>query len=846
MNDSHEAQDSKTTPASIAHSSSGAAASDDGLQIGPYRLVRKLGEGGMGAVWLGEQHEPVHRVVALKLIRAGMDSANVVARFSSERQALALMQHPAIARVYDAGSTPDGRPYFVMEHIEGVPITEYCDTHRFSIRQRLELFVTLCEGIQHAHQKAILHRDLKPSNVLVEDPDGKPAIKIIDFGLAKAIGSRPEYMAETTLAGEVVGTPRYMSPEQLDFSPDGVDTRSDVYSLGVLLYELLTGTTPHSDTRAFDELLSSIRHGDVTPPSQRFAKSTEATNEAAARLGAPAETIKKQLSGDLDWITVKALATDREQRYNSASEFAADIERHLGDQPVQARPPSASYRIGKFVKRNRLSVALGGLAAALVVGLAVTMTVQAIRIAKERDRANHEAETTRSIAQFLTRMFTVPNPTVARGNSITAREILDNASNEIVSNLKPSPEVRSKLMSTMGETYLELGLPQKAKPLLEEAIALQSQSLGKENPATLRSMAGLGKTLQYLGQSAEAERLLRSTLESQRRVLGPASDETLLTADLLAEVLTARGEFAETEKLVRETIQLQSRSFGPASTQTLRSQRVLSNALGGEGKYQEAETQIRSALAVHRRALGPEHPGTLYEANLLGQTLIRLGQYPEAEKALRDTLEIERRVLGRTHPNTLATAGNLAAALSRQGRERDAIALDRDNLNDLMKAFGPDHPFTLNVQNDLAIALATSKQFAEAETIFRAVAGGRRRTLPPGHPLIVNSLCNVGLILSYEGRHPEAERVFQDAVAEAKRAEGSRTLAVAYFNYGCGAALAGRKEQSLQLLERAISLGLDPGAYDFSRQDDLKSLRGDPGFEALAARLRSSTSASAK
>jgi eukaryotic-like serine/threonine-protein kinase len=815
---------------------------DSERRIGPYLLVRKLGEGGMGAVWLAEQQEPVRRMVALKLIRAGMDSESVIRRFSSERQALALMRHPAIARVYDAGSTPDGRPYFVMEHVDGVPITDYCDAHRLTIPQRLELFVTVCEGIQHAHQKAILHRDLKPSNVLVEEQDGKPAVKIIDFGLAKEIGSS----LTQTMASEVVGTPRYMSPEQLDFGPDGVDTRTDVYSLGVMLYELLTGTTPHSESRAFDELLSNIRLGDVSPPSSRFAITTEASSAAAAQCGATPEAVRKQLAGDLDWITVKALATDREQRYSSASEFAADILRHLRDEPVQARRPSAAYRMAKFARRNRLSVLLGGLAATLVVGLAVTMTVQAIRIAKERDRANHEAETTRSIAQFLTRMFAVSNPNEARGNSVTAREILDNASQQIESNLKQSPEVRGQLMYTMGDTYLGLGLPKKAKTLLENAIALQSQALGKENPATLRSMTRLGYTLGILGDYADAEKLLRSTLETERRTLGNDNVDVLSTAGFLADVLSVLGRKAETEKLVLETIQAQSRIFGPEGGQTLRSERVLSKTLFDERKYQEAEQQMRDTLAVHRRVFGAEYPGTLYEANLFGMTLNSLGRYAEAEKLQRETLEIQKRVLGPAHPNTMATLGNLALAVQGQGRRSEAIALYRDALASQIKMFGPDHLSTLNVENDLAIALDQDHQFAEAAALFRSVIEKRRRTLPPGHPLVIDGICSLGTTLAYLGQHAEAERMFQDAVREAQRSEGSAPLAEAYFHYGVGAALAGDRPKALELLEKAVGLGLDPVTYGFSKESDLKSMHGDTRFEALAARMHSPSGADRK
>jgi non-specific serine/threonine protein kinase/serine/threonine-protein kinase len=814
-------------------------------RIGPYVLVKKLGEGGMGAVWLAEQQEPIRRKVALKFIRDGLDAGNLAARFSSERQALALMQHPAIAHVYDTGATDDGKPYFVMEYIEGVPVTEYCDAHRLTITERLGLFVDICDGMQHAHQKAILHRDLKPSNVLVTELDGKPTVRIIDFGLAKSLSSPETTMAQRTIAGEVVGTPRYMSPEQLDFSPNGIDTRTDVYSLGVVLYELLTGTTPHSNTRAFDELLTNIRHGDVSPPSGRFAKNTPESIEAAAKLAATADAVRKQLEGDLDWITLKALANDREQRYSSASEFAADIRRHLQNEPVQARRPSASYRMAKFVKRNRLAVGLAGVAAVAVVGLAVAMTVQAIRIAKERDRANHEAETARDIAQFLTRMFRVSDPSQARGKSVTAREILDNASQQIQSNLTQSPEVRGRLMSTMGETYLGLGLSQQAKPLLEQAIQVQSQALGRNNPATLRSMTYLGDAMYTLGHYQDAEKLLRSIFETQLRELGPDNQDTLLCENVLAEDLTAASKSKESEAMARDGVQRQSRLLGPEAPDTLRFRRILSRALLDQRKFPEAEKQTRETLEMHRRRLGADHPATLYEASLLAGALKNLGRLSDAEKLDRETLEIQKRVLGPEHNNTLATATDLAEVLGNQKRLPEAIQIYRETLAIRMKLDGPDHPHTTAVQNGLAIAYATEKQFGKAEPLFRAIAEVRRRTLLPGHRQIVYALCNLAITLSYMGEHVAAEQVFRDAVSEAQRGESSVPLATAYFYYGSGAALAGRHKQALEMLDRAAAVGL-PATIDLATTDDLKSLRGDARFEALVAQRKASSSTTAK
>lgn len=375
-----------------------------GDTIGSYRLLQLIGQGGMGEVWLAEQKAPVRRRVALKLIKAGMDSREVVARFESERQALAVMDHPAIAKVFDAGTTLQGRPYFVMEYVAGISITGYCDQHKLSMRERLHLFVQVCEGVQHAHQKAIIHRDLKPSNILVTEVDGKPAPKIIDFGVAKAISQRLTAETIFTQVGAVIGTPEYMSPEQADPATDDIDTRSDVYSLGVILYELLVGALPldlkELRKLAFHELLRRLREDDVPRPSTKLRTLGERSGVAAQNRRTEPGTLTRQLRGDLDAITLKALDKNRSRRYGSPSDFAADIKRYLNDEPVVATPPSLTYRAQKFVRRHRFGVAAAATVACLLIALAVSMTVQRVRIAHERDRANREAATAKACRIF--------------------------------------------------------------------------------------------------------------------------------------------------------------------------------------------------------------------------------------------------------------------------------------------------------------------------------------------------------------------------------------------------------------------------------------------------------------
>jgi non-specific serine/threonine protein kinase/serine/threonine-protein kinase len=438
--------------------------------IGPYQLLQPIGSGGMGEVWLAEQTQPVRRRVALKLIKAGMDTGEVVARFQSERQALALMDHPSIAKVFDAGSTPQGRPYFVMEYITGVPITTYCDQHRMILRKRLELFVQVCEGVQHAHHKAIIHRDLKPSNILVSEVDGKPVPRIIDFGIAKAVS--PPLTAETvfTQIGAILGTPAYMSPEQAGSSGADVDTRTDVYSLGVVLYELLVGVRPLDfHELAFDELLRRLREQEAPRPSTKLRTLGNQFSATAQDRGADPTTLARQLRGDLDAITLKTLEKDRSRRYGSPSDLAADIERYLNNEAVLAVPPSAAYRARKFLRRYR------GPLAAISVCLVVLMVAAAISI-RQSIRANREAAAAQAVNDFLQNdllsqasIYTQWGPRGKTDPDLKVRTALDRAAVRIAGRFDRQPEVEAAIRDTIGQTYLELGLHLEARKQFERA-----------------------------------------------------------------------------------------------------------------------------------------------------------------------------------------------------------------------------------------------------------------------------------------------------------------------------------------------------------------------------------------
>jgi non-specific serine/threonine protein kinase/serine/threonine-protein kinase len=624
----------------------------------------------MGQVWLAEQTEPVRRQVALKLIRGGMFDEDALRRFKMERQSLAIMDHPSIAKVFDAGATPDGQPYFVMEYVPGVPITDYCDEKRLNLRQRLEIFLKVCEGVQHAHQKAVIHRDLKPANILVQEIDGQAVPRIIDFGLAKSTGVQVIGDSLHTQAGNFMGTPGYMSPEQCDPAVQDIDTRTDVYSLGVLLYVLLSGCQPfEADVgKGLDYILQQVREQEPQRPS---AKSTTERGTSTARAqarGTHPEQLASQLGGDLDWITLKALEKDRSRRYGTPADLAADLSRHLKNEPVLARPASLSYRVQKYVLRHRVGVGAIASLILMLIAFGVMQTVQLRRTTAERDRANR-------IARFMTGMFKVSNPLEKVGGAITAREVLDKASADIDTGLTRDPLMQAQMMQVMGEAYLNLGLYPRAQQLFEKSIqAANSAGIGKK-PEALRTMETLAWTLFQQNRLADAEMMQRKVVELRTRVLGREDPDTLAAMGDLANMLDEKGDYAGAEKMQREVLEKMKRIRGPEDSYTLASMDELATILSHENRLSEAEGLEGQTLEIERRVFGTQDLMTIHsmmnEATLLGQ----LGRDDEAEKLLRQTLEIERRVLGPDQPEIAVTIYSLGTLAAKRGQTEEAMEL---------------------------------------------------------------------------------------------------------------------------------------------------------------------------
>jgi non-specific serine/threonine protein kinase/serine/threonine-protein kinase len=848
-----------------------------------FQLLEKLGEGGMGQVWLAQQIAPVRRQVALKLIRAGMYDTSVVQRFRSERQSIAMMDHPAIAKVFEAGATPQGQPFFIMEYVPGLPITKYCDQHRLAIPARLELFIQACEGVQHAHQKAIIHRDLKPANILVVEVDGKPVPRIIDFGLAKAAVPADRDDNDFTLLGQFVGTPGYMSPEQANPGVADIDTRTDVYSLGIVLYVLLTGYQPFDIKQGkrppLDVMLRLLREEEPPAPSVKIGLDRDSWVSAAEARAAEPRQLAQQLRGDLDWITLKALERDRARRYGTPSDLAADLRRHLNDEPVIARPASTGYRLRKYTRRHRVGV---GIAAGLIVLLGAFSALQALelrRTTQERDRANRERDRAARITDFMTGMFKVADPSEARGNSVTAREILDKASKEIGTGLQQDAEVQSQMLQVMATTYLNLGIYSRAHELAKRALDSRQRLYGLQNPDTLASMTQLGWILDRQGQNADAETLERQALERERQVVGSESPLTLETEDHLVVIELDEGHFDEAKKLARQVTRIAARTLGPENGLTLQATNHLALALGRQAHYAEAENlyrtlfdvdqrvlgldhpqtlaamtslawivasqhrtmeaeqRYREVLAAQQRILGPEHQFTVLTMANLAALLTDAGRLPEAEKLQRQVLAIRLRTLGAEHPDTLNSKLNLSDTLLREDHIPEADMLQRETLAVQLRVLGPADPDTLISQSNLAGILVREHRFEEAEKLASDTLDAQSNKLGPGHPDTVDTLRILGKAMAYRDRYAEASTLFRNTIDRLGSGADQGNNWSVWYAFACVAAAAGRFDESLGYLREAVNRGYKD-ADGLLAEEDLKELRRNPQFMELTGTLR--------
>ncbi|HEX7779730.1 MAG TPA: tetratricopeptide repeat-containing protein kinase family protein, partial [Vicinamibacterales bacterium] len=597
------------------------------------------------------------------------------------------------------------------------------DKHRLTIPERLELFIQLCDGVQHAHQKGIIHRDLKPSNVLVALTDDRPVPRIIDFGIAKAVAQPLTERTLFTELGMFVGTPEYMSPEQAEMTPLDVDTRSDVYSLGLLLYELLVGTLPFDRDAlrkvGLDAMRRTIREIDAPRPSTRVTKELSTAEEVASQRRTQPARLAGMLRGDLDWITIKALEKDRTRRYATANALAMDIRRHLSDEPVSAGPPGAAYRTAKFVRRHRASVAAAISLMVILMAFAGLMTVQARRIAQERDRANQEAATARQVSAFLAGLFKVSDPSEARGNTLTAREILDRGARQLEDSLRDQPQVQARLQSTIGSVYTGLGLYREALPLLERALQTQKNLSGENSDDTVTTAYELANVQFYLGRYDQAEVLYRSVADHRTRLLGEDHADTLKAKFDLASVYLAQKRWAEYERLGLDTLARQRRVLGAGHIDTVGSLNNLQYFYYAQRRYADAEPLALEVLETRRRILGPDHPNTLRAMHNMATIYAALNRYGDAEATFLKTIEEKRRVLGDEHPDTCITRVRLAAMYLSQKRYSEAEPVALAAYQGYDKRLGADHEETRRSIEQLVSLYTAAGQPAKAE-LWRA------------------------------------------------------------------------------------------------------------------------------
>jgi serine/threonine protein kinase len=779
--------------------------------IGSYRIVRIVGEGGMGVVYEAEQDHP-RRTVAVKVIKSGRSDPRLVRRFELELLALGRLQHPGIAQIYEAGTAESGfgpQPYFAMEFVRGEPLLEYAEAHHLSTRQRLEIMARICDAIHHAHQRGIIHRDLKPGNILV-DETGQP--KILDFGVARATDSDVRVTHQTDL-GQLVGTLAYMSPEQVMVDSQALDTRSDVYALGVVLYQLLAGRLPYKVSARLPEAVRTIQEDEPRLLS----------------------TVSSEYRGDIETIVAKALEKDRTRRYSSAAELAADIRHHLHDEPITARPASTIYQLQKFARRHK----------GLVLGIAAVFLVLIAGIiasTREAARANREAATSRAISDFLQNDLLAQasaanqaGPNTKPDPDLKVRTAVDRAAARISGRFDKQPEIEAAIRDTIGQVYLDLGLYTEARTQFDRALDLQRRVLGAKNPETLKTLNRIGYSAFLQGKYPEAEALLRQTLEMQRRVLGTEHRDTLSSIGALADVYWRQSKYPEAEALYSKAFSIQRRLLGPEHPDTLESMHDMAIVYFERGKYAQAEGLENQTLEIRRRVLGSEHPQTLASMDNLASVYYAQGKYAQAEALEGQTLEIRRRVLGPEHPQTLMSMDNLAdvydsegkyvaaeslhsASLEitrrifgsensdtlmsmnnlanvyfAEGKYQQAEALYTETIQIQRRVLGPEHPDTLASTSDLAGAYAAQRKYKEAVALYSQDLEMERRVLGPEHPDFLGTISAAGSMYQREGKYPQAETFAGQALAGRRHALGSEDtdtmssaadLALAYESQG--------------------------------------------------------------
>lgn len=768
-----------------------------GDAIGPYRIERRLGQGGMGTVFLARQEEPVQREVALKVVKTGMNSAEVVVRFQQERQALAWMHHDGIAKVFDCGATKRGQPYFVMEYVDGVALTEYCDTHRLTIPQRVELMVQVCAAVMHAHQKGVVHRDLKPSNVLVCREDGRARVKIIDFGLAKVVAGTDQRGSIPSLGRAGVGTPEYMAPEQADPELD-VDTRADVYSLGAVLYELLTGCLPLASERLRGNQLRDVGRILENEVPERPSSRIRSSDGAATARGAPQNALVRVLRRDLDWVALKALEKDRNRRYPTVSALADDLRRFLAHEPIEAGPPSFRYRLQKAVRKHRGPVVAAALVLLALIGGAVATFVQYLRAEDEATLATAAKVEALEVAGFLEQQWeglqlhevgaTLRSTLLDQldaaqratfesdmqgvnfsslGLEMLATNLFDRSLATIERDFADRPGMKARLLQSVATTLRAVGLVDRALPPQTEALAIRRQTLAADDPLTLWSvheMAALlhARNRDVVAAEGDAERLYREALAGRRRVLGDDARETIHTRNNLGVLLTDKGEWQEAEDLLLEAERRARATLGLEDELTLAILGNIGRLAYRRGDATAVEEIYRAVLDATRRSLGDDHHGIVIPIMNLGALLQEVGELEEAGRLLTEARDRSKELLGDDHPTTLAVERQYAEWLHSTGQVNAAGQLFRRVAADLQRVLPADHPEIFAAIHSLAHWHEQQHDFATAKPLYEEAVRGKRAILGDTHPDTLDSVNNLGNCLIQLDELDQAEPLLRE------------------------------------------------------------------------------------
>lgn len=749
-----------------------AAESDEGERLGPYRLLRRIGDGGMGTVYLARREDDQYQQeVAVKILRSGLADTGLRHRFLAERQILARLEHPNIARLYDGGSTEEGRPYLVMELIAGIPVDEYCDRHRLTVDQRLHLFRRICAAVQYAHQNLLVHRDLKPGNILIT-AEGEP--KLLDFGIAKQLAEKAAGDPQRTRTGLRMLTPSYASPEQV--TGGAITTASDVYSLGVILYELLAGRSPYKTVGdASYEIERAICEEEPERPSAAMARhGAPSPEDIAAARNSRSSALRRRLQGDLDNVILAALRKEPRRRYGSVSQLARDLEMHLQDLPVTARPDTLPYRARKFLRRHRTAAAAAAAAVLLAAAFMASLITQGRRIEEERDKARYALS-------FLVDIFKQADPYQTQGKRLTAREILARGAARSSRELADQPDVQAAVMDAVGEADRGLGLYADAEPLLEKALALRRRLARPDALEIAESLEHLAALKSDRSDLAAAEALLREALAIRRRRLGEADLEVARTLNVLGDLLVTKGApAAEVERIQRQALGLAREVETPPGAAVARSVLFLAKARLAAGEYAEAERLFREGLALERRALRRGDPRLYRDQTAFAESLLGTAKFNEAAALLRHTLEAQRRLLGAEHPDVASTLANLAEAVYEQGQYAEAEVLNRQALTLVRSHYGPDHWTVPLILSNLAVALQSQKKVAEAVPYLEETLAVRRRSLGEAHPLVAQALLLLAGAHRQLAEYPQALRLAQESLAILEKAEGPDHPHLAY------------------------------------------------------------------